>query len=169
MFRIFLILGIIFSSIFLITWVAEAGTSPPLTCDSEICQGSNVLCELCSGVAIDGPCLWVWAGDTCIIAPPTPTPSPTATPSPSPTPPPLTCDSEICGESEQFCNICSDLYVQDGPCEWTGTSCIQVPMATPEPSGPIVIIPTMGQWGMLFVTLLLGLFAVLRLRSRIRS
>jgi len=35
-----------------------------------------------------------------------------------------------------------------------------------EPSEPIVIIPTLGQWGMILVTIILGLFAVLKLRRR---
>jgi len=39
----------------------------------------------------------------------------------------------------------------------------------PPPSGPIVIIPTMGQWGMIIATILLGFFAVFALRKRIKS
>jgi len=34
------------------------------------------------------------------------------------------------------------------------------------PSGPIVIIPTMGQWGMIFAAIILGMFAVIRLRRK---
>lgn len=42
------------------------------------------------------------------------------------------------------------------------------PQPTPEPpSGPIVIIPTMGQWGMIFATIILGIFAVIRLRRKV--
>jgi len=38
---------------------------------------------------------------------------------------------------------------------------------TPEPpSGPIVIIPTMGEWGMIIATILLGFFAIVALRRR---
>jgi len=36
------------------------------------------------------------------------------------------------------------------------------------PSGPIAIIPTMGQWGMIFATIILGIFAVVALRRRIQ-
>jgi len=35
------------------------------------------------------------------------------------------------------------------------------------PSGPIVIIPTMGQWGMIFAAIILGMFAVIRLRRKV--
>jgi len=37
------------------------------------------------------------------------------------------------------------------------------------PSGPIVIIPTIGQWGMIFATVLLGIFAIIALRRRTES
>ena len=39
----------------------------------------------------------------------------------------------------------------------------------PPPSGPIVIIPTMGQWGMIIATILVGFFAVVALRRRKES
>jgi len=32
--------------------------------------------------------------------------------------------------------------------------------------GPLVIIPTMTEWGMIFATIILGMFAVLRLRRK---
>jgi len=34
----------------------------------------------------------------------------------------------------------------------------------PPPSGPVVIIPTMGQWGMVIASVILGFFAIIRLR-----
>jgi len=37
------------------------------------------------------------------------------------------------------------------------------------PSGPIVIIPTMGQWGMIIALIILGFFAVIALRRRTES
>jgi len=38
-------------------------------------------------------------------------------------------------------------------------------LGCPEPpSGPIVIIPTMGQWGMVIASVILGFFAIIRLR-----
>jgi len=41
-----------------------------------------------------------------------------------------------------------------------------VPPEPEPPSGPIVIIPTMGQWGMIFAAIVLGMFAVIRLRKK---
>ena len=38
-----------------------------------------------------------------------------------------------------------------------------------EPTGPLVIIPTMGQWGMIIATILLGFFAIAALRRRTES
>ena len=32
------------------------------------------------------------------------------------------------------------------------------------PSGPVVVIPTMGQWGMVIASVILGFFAIIRLR-----
>jgi len=37
------------------------------------------------------------------------------------------------------------------------------------PSGPLVIIPTMNQWGMIFASIILGIFAVIALRRRTES
>jgi len=34
------------------------------------------------------------------------------------------------------------------------------------PSGPLVIIPTLSQWGMIFATIILGMFAVIRIRRK---
>lgn len=63
----------------------------------------------------------------------------------------------------------------DGSCEdSTSISCIagfqgaETTCSTvecPQPA-PTVIVPTMGQWGMIFSALLLGFYAVLRLRKR---
>jgi len=36
----------------------------------------------------------------------------------------------------------------------------------PGGDGPLVIIPTLSQWGMIFATIILGMFAVLRLRRK---
>lgn len=36
----------------------------------------------------------------------------------------------------------------------------------PQESGPLVIIPTLSQWGMIFAAIILGMFAVLRLRRK---
>ena len=36
-------------------------------------------------------------------------------------------------------------------------------------TGPVTIIPTMGQWGMIIATILLGFFAVFAIRIRIKS
>jgi len=37
------------------------------------------------------------------------------------------------------------------------------------PSGPVAIIPTMGQWGMIIATILFGFFAIAALRKRRES
>jgi len=49
---------------------------------------------------------------------------------------------------------------QGGVAPMTACSCNG---STPTPE-PIVIIPTMGQWGMIIATILLGFFAIIRLR-----
>ena len=46
------------------------------------------------------------------------------------------------------------------------TECSSVECPQPAPTAPTVIVPTMGQWGMIFSALLLGFYAVLRLRKR---
>jgi hypothetical protein len=44
------------------------------------------------------------------------------------------------------------------------TTCSNVECPQPEPPpGPTVIVPTMGQWGMIIASVVLGFFAVLRL------
>ena len=67
-----------------------------------------------------------------------------------------------------------------GPGTWNDRDCVE-PLAsciieyeptangTPPPSGPIVIIPTMGQWGMIVATILLGFLAVFSIRRRTES
>ncbi len=45
------------------------------------------------------------------------------------------------------------------------TLCSNIECPQPAPSGPTVIVPTMGQWGMIFTAIILGLFAIQRLRS----
>jgi len=46
------------------------------------------------------------------------------------------------------------------------TTCSTVECPQPAPTAPTVIVPTMGQWGMIFSALLLGFYAVFRLRKR---
>ena len=50
-------------------------------------------------------------------------------------------------------------------CSWCGTFCADSCPTT----GPVTIIPTMGQWGMIIATILLGFFAVFAIRRRIKS
>lgn len=61
------------------------------------------------------------------------------------------------------CAESSGFFVEGVEC--SEISCPFVP-PTDEPSGPTVIVPTIGQWGMILATIILGLFAVLRLRKR---
>lgn len=93
-----------------------------------------------------------------------------------------------CAElTEAGCNSAGGSYQGDG------SECAQVectvptptPTATPtptdaptptpepdgpeEPTGPAVIIPTLSEWGMIIITLILGFYAVFKLRRRIRS
>jgi len=42
--------------------------------------------------------------------------------------------------------------------------CVAVAPPSAPPSGPIAIIPTMGQWGMIIASVILGFFAIIRLR-----
>jgi len=52
--------------------------------------------------------------------------------------------------------------------EWQGAgqACEEFLCVDPQtPTGSTVIIPTMGQWGMLLVAVVLGIFAIIRLRS----
>jgi len=46
--------------------------------------------------------------------------------------------------------------------------CIDAIAFGPTP-GPLVIVPTMGQWGMIIATILLGFFAIVALRKRRES
>jgi len=52
---------------------------------------------------------------------------------------------------------------QAGNCGFVGTGDPSCERA--DPTGPITIIPTMGQWGMLLAAVVLGIFAIIRLRS----
>ncbi len=69
------------------------------------------------------------------------------------------CDSQ--GGIIQDSPICAEIECGDQP----------TPTPTPppdgpeEPTGPIVIIPTIGQWGIVIASLILGLYAVIRLRN----
>lgn len=63
----------------------------------------------------------------------------------------MTCEMEG-GDFQGPATICSEVMCPIGP-----------------PSGPTVIVPTMGQWGMILAAIILGLFAVLKLRRRTES
>jgi len=73
--------------------------------------------------------------------------------------------NDFCDEENDVCvDFADDSQCAAGEiCDIITGDCIT---PTPEPpSGPIVIIPTMGQWGMVLAAMILGLYAVLRLRS----
>ena len=71
----------------------------------------------------------------------------------------------FCDEENDTCpGVPNDSNCAEGEiCELATGNCIE------PPSGPIVIIPTMGQWGMIFASIILGIFAVVALRRRIKS
>jgi len=71
--------------------------------------------------------------------------------------------------TEEDCEGEGGVYQDDDSvCE--PNPCIEpTPEATPIPIAPVVIIPTMGQWGIIFMSLILGFLAVIALRKRIKS
>ena len=77
------------------------------------------------------------------------------------------CSFEGCSISEELClTACSvEGGVEGTPCEWCGDFCADSCPTT----GPATIIPTMGQWGMIIASILLGFFAVFAIRRRIKS
>jgi len=100
----------------------------------------------------------------CGEPPPTPTPEPTG----------ACCtgeNNETCTPDVIECG-CVGEFFQDTSCE--PNPCIEppplTPTPTPEPTPPppvqTIIIPTMGQWGMIIATILLGFFAIRMLRNR---
>jgi len=98
----------------------------------------------------------------------------------------------FCSQATNILGVCSDDPVGDPPdcstaedCEGdtsdplctefacTSSLCVEVPLEVPDsscfpPDAPvgITIIPTLGQWGMILASIVLGFFAILRLRSR---
>jgi len=80
------------------------------------------------------------------------------------------CTEAPCDDGESTClntQTCSIDSLPAGPqCSWCGTFCAD---ECPEPEGPTVIVPTMGQWGMIIAALFLGFFAVLKLRRKTES
>ncbi|HSG31787.1 MAG TPA: hypothetical protein VLB82_09600 [Thermodesulfobacteriota bacterium] len=121
----------------------------------DICGGPNkerVNCyiegDFCTQIANNrGVC-----GDA---PPPTPTPDPSITPTP---PAPVCTTNDDCDDLE-LCTI--DTCVDESFC----TSVFDESIA-PECEQSSVIIPTMGQWGMLLATIVLGIFAVISMRSK---
>ena len=50
--------------------------------------------------------------------------------------------------------------------EWVGCEELVSDLSEAAPPGPVVIIPTLSQWGMIFATVILGILAVHRLRKK---
>jgi len=72
------------------------------------------------------------------------------------------CTIDVC-ENPGPASMCSnDFDVEDDVC-FCGLDENALDPRCFTPSGPLVIIPTMGQWGMIIATILLGFFAVYRL------
>jgi len=66
--------------------------------------------------------------------------------------------------TEDECGEGGGTYIGDG------VSCEPNPCVEEgPPSGPIAIIPTMGQWGMIIASVILGFFAIIALRKRTES
>lgn len=61
--------------------------------------------------------------------------------------------------AHQSCLESGGEVIEDQDCE-------DVSCPAPEPTGPTVIIPTMGQWGIIFTSLVLAVTAVFMLRRR---
>jgi hypothetical protein len=159
MIRVLLIFGIL-CSLFLIANSESEAQIPSGACCLPSDECVNITSAECSlsggsyqgdGILCIGPC----------------------SPTPTPTPPASTgacCFPEgfgrICSvEGEEECNSIDGAIFQG-----LGTECAEIECPTQEePSGPITIIPTMGQWGMILATIILGLFAVLKLRRRTES
>jgi len=78
-------------------------------------------------------------------------------------------DPQGCQDAGECPNLdpeCVDAVCTDGNCSTTpreGSD--ENPNCNPPPAAPTAIIPTMGQWGMLLAAMVLGIFAIIRLRS----
>ena len=81
------------------------------------------------------------------------------------------CIAQACQQSEEKCLNAEQFRCSVGgmsdqtQCSWCGDFCVDSCPIT----GPVTIIPTMGQWGMIIATILLGFFAVFAIRRRIKS
>jgi len=152
MFRIFLILGLLCSLFLISTPESEAGNMiaccfPDGTCDDQ----STIDCDNNGGVD---------SGANCgVVVCPTPTPTPT----PEPTGACCTGESnEICTPDVILCG-CEGIFFDDTSCE--PNPCVS-PTPDPGDGGSLVIVPTMTGWGMIFVTIILGVLAVIGLRRK---
>ena len=73
--------------------------------------------------------------------------------------PPEECD--VVGD----CDVHPDPDCFDRVCEENLCGFVATGDPSCEPAGPVTIIPTMGQWGMIIAVVFLGIFAIIRLRS----
>ena len=67
------------------------------------------------------------------------------------------CQEVVCSVDSFCCHVSWDGLCVEEATDLCGSECV---------AGPVVIIPTMGQWGMIFATIILGMFAVIRLRRK---
>ncbi len=72
----------------------------------------------------------------------------------------LECSQTIC-EIDPYCCIFEwdDICVDEAN-ELCGDLCPDIPQ------GPIVIVPTLNEWGLIFTALIIGIYAVLRLKTK---
>jgi len=122
------------------------------------------------GVINEGACLFnegIYQGDGTTCDPPDPcaTPTPTTTPTPTLTPT-STPDPGDGGEGPNP-DSCSngedddddgDFDCEDADCENS--------LGCQGEGRPLVIVPTMTEWGMIFVTIILGVLVVIGLRRK---
>ena len=159
MLRIFLILGLLCSLFFIPTLESKAGVIVP--CD-DVSNPGDGICdtdfENCIALCSSDGCFW--DGNSCE---PVATPTPTPTPTPEPTGACCTGESnEICTPDVILCG-CEGIFFDDTSCE--PNPCVS-PTPDPGDGGPLVIVPTMTGWGMIFVTIILGVLAVIGLRRK---
>jgi len=74
------------------------------------------------------------------------------------------CTIDVCVNPGPESSCSNDFDVEDDVCFCSLSENEFDPRCFTE--GPLVIIPTMGQWGMILATILLGLFAVIAIRRR---
>ena len=133
---------LVVSCLYLVSTIdSQAGTTGSASCESGECQGNEDDCFACS----DGGTECWWDGDfcrnpgaCCFTNPPSTTPECVVISG-------FNCENEFSGE-----------YFGDD------STCVEITCGEPEPpAGPSFIVPTMGQWGMILASIILGAIGIL--------